>query len=244
MRFALAPWLACSLLLAACARKTGREHVRGRLRCVQYTVPRWRQYTTNVDWRVTFDGSPIAGLRSTSVCAGSPDPSTELLALLRDGVRVEGDRAVVFPLHTTSAFALWACAGRCLVFRGGANLSGGVQRLDTGAFTAFKPLPGQPLSLSPDQRRVVSALPSDDRTHALCEIDLDTQSATRWTVPRASAPWLERCLPAIGLDDYSECLGRRGANLRWARGANGRDALIAPTGASGRPATWERCAAR
>ncbi len=90
--------------------------------------------------------------------------------------------------------------------------------------------------------RLVSSLPSSADSLAFCVLDLRGKTATRWTVPRKTLPWLERCPESIGLDDFGECLQRRGANFRWERDAAGNEVLVTPSAdAISAPATWKYC---
>jgi hypothetical protein len=163
----------------------------------------------------------------------------EALVLFRDAVRVEAGKAVFTPLHGNPEFALWGCDGRCLIFQGGANLTAGLEYVDTGVFEPLQKLPGQPLSLSPTRKMLVTSLVADESTLHFCLLDLGNQTATKWTVPRKTLPWLERCPESIGLEDFGDCLQRRGANFGWGRDDAGRDVLISPSAdATSAPAEW------
>lgn len=230
MRSSLIFGAACVVLFGACSHKTGREHVRGRFRCVQHSIPDWQNYGSNVRWEVFFDGKKLALDSQTSVCAESPDPNVELLVLSRHAVRVEAGKPAFSKLAGNPDYALWACAGRCLVY-GGSSPSG-IDHLDTGAFEAWPKLRAQPIALSPDLHTVVTSsrtfATARETTLTFCVMDLDANTATEWTVPRGAFPSLERCPGTIGLDELSDCLQRRGAGFAWTRGATGRDALVPP----------------
>lgn len=223
------------LFVAACSHETGREHTRGRLHCAQIETSNFPYPLSHIGWHVTFDGETVEMRRSTAYCGVSPDPSVEVLVLFRDAVRVESGRPVFSELHGNPEYALWACNGRCLVYRGG------IDHVDTGTYEPFPALPGQPLSLSPDLHTVVASLPTREATYDFCVLDLEAGTAVRWSVPRAAAPWLKQCDDTIGLDEFTGCLGRRGERFRWERGAGGRDGLVPPRGAVSEPATWQRC---
>ena len=234
--------LAVMLLGSGCSHKTGREHVRGRLGCVQHTVPEWRNYGANVTWEVFLDGRELELSRRTSSCFESPNPAVEALVLFRDAVRVEAGKAVFTPLQGNPEFALWGCDGRCLIYQGGANVPAGLEYVDTGVFEPLQKLPGQPLSLSPARSMLVTSLPASESTLEFCLLDLANKSASRWTVPRKTVPWLERCPESIGLEDFGDCLQRRGAKFQWARDEAGRDVLVPPSAeATSAPARWDHC---
>lgn len=238
------PLAVVMLVASGCSHKTGREHVRGRLQCVQYTVPEWRNYGANVRWQVFFDGHELELARGTSSCFASPNPAVEALVLFRDAVRIEAGQPVFTELRGNPDFTLWGCEGRCLIHQGGRNVPAGLEYIDTGVFERFeKTLPGQPLSLSPARTLLVTSLPADEGTLEFCVLDLGPQTATRWTVPRKTLPWLERCPGSIGLEDFGDCLERRGAKFQWARDEAGRDVFVSPSAdATHVPAAWEHCA--
>ena len=198
--------LVAVLAVSGCSHKTGREHVRGRLQCVQHTVPDWRNHGSNMTWEVFFDGHELELPRRTSSCFASPNPAVEALVLFRDAVRIEAGQPVGTELHGDPEFALWGCEGRCLIHQGGRNVPAGLEYVDTGLFERFeKTLPGQPLSLSPARTLLVASLPGSASALEFCVLDVTQQTATRWTVPRKTLPWLERCPESIGLEDFGDC---------------------------------------
>ena len=235
-------------MLASCDKKTGREHVRGRLRCVQYAIPDSRNYGSNVRWEVLFDGKRVAMRSETSTCEAPPDATLEALILEFDAVRIESDKPVFTRLPDRPDNAMRACGGRCLVF-GGPGLTsdgGGVQHLDTGKLDPFPNLPRGPLALSPDERTLVSAMnayaPDQRTSFKFCVNDLDTKKAVEWTVPREPCCWPGECGTSSSPEiDANPCLTPRQAKFEWQRDATGRDVLVPPApspGTKNRPMPW------
>jgi hypothetical protein len=171
----------------------------------------------------------------------------EALILEFDTVRVESGKPVFTRLPDRPSNARRSCDGRCLVYQGPGLVSdgGGILHIDTGKFDPFPNLPQGPLSLSPDERALVSGVDPygpDRASYKFCVNDLETKTAVEWTVPREPCCWPGQCgtsgSPEI---DTNPCLAPRQAKFEWKRDANGRDVLVPPPpspGTKSRPLPW------